>query len=57
MRPQEGADVAHRQGDLVLGGLPWVEADLRYWETYNRPNVTLVDISERLKQMDDRRRR
>jgi hypothetical protein len=29
MRPQEGADVTHRQGDLVLGGLSWVEADLR----------------------------
>src|SRR6266516_5102914 len=29
MRPEEGADVAHRQRDLVLGVLPRVQAHLR----------------------------
>ena len=50
MRPQEGADVAHRQGDLVLGGLPSVIAQLRAASRLepDDPTTTKLDKLERL---------
>ena len=56
MGPQEGADVAHCQRDLVRGVLPRVEADLRVWSEMDALHRDGVGVRrDVVRQYQDRR--
>ena len=56
MRPEEGADVAYRQRDLVLGVLPRVEAHLRVRRQMHRLHRDGVRVRRHVVRQDQDRR-